>query len=590
MADTNERPVAVTFNAKGNPVATSTLSPEKNQCRASFTGHPDDVYPIIFIPGIMGTNIKMVDTDTGKVTKSWYPPNGKIAGLKEVKVRKKQTAAQRQIDMDPKKTQVGYDGLVKLPKDFPHLDMKEALRRGWGSVHWDGYGGLLIHLEQHLNEPFNAVKKAGIPPEPTDEWQKIIDITVESLKITDKDIEVSPLAPLTGDEHKKIGKNYFPVYACGYNWIRSNEDSAQAIAKTLGEIEAWYKKSDCYTFKKFILVTHSMGGLVARRLAQLAEDKIAGVVHGVQPVNGAPAVYRRFVAGTEGSGLEALVAIVIGRDPEDVTAVLASSAGGLELLPNKVYNKGEPWLHIHGASDSEPYSLPTKGGDPYDEIYGKQGVWWEMVTESMIDPAKIIRKKQIVPFQSFKDNLELAEIFHDQVNKEGIQYHPCTYGHYGNDKKQKSFGSLTWKPKNPTSLTSLDVAKLRRFNNEDLEAHNANDTSRFGSGKKDMNDYEHDDKRAGVNDPQLPPVAPETEGLSSQRSVTDGKSREMIFVISDKDTSGDGTVPYQSGAGLLGKQLKQVFTLNGFDHAGSYTNKNVRKTTLYSIAKILQQV
>ena len=61
----------------------------------------------------------------------------------------------------------------------------------------------------------------------------------------------------------------------------------------------------CYAGKKYlkcagkvIIVTHSMGGLVARRAAMMLaeqgqEDKILGVVHGAQPVMGAPALYRR---------------------------------------------------------------------------------------------------------------------------------------------------------------------------------------------------------------------------------------------------------------------------------------------------------
>ena len=49
---------------------------------------------------------------------------------------------------------------------------------------------------------------------------------------------------------------------------------------------------------KFIIVTHSMGGLLTRRLVQLRSADIAGVVHGVMPAEGAAAAYRRIVAGS----------------------------------------------------------------------------------------------------------------------------------------------------------------------------------------------------------------------------------------------------------------------------------------------------
>ncbi|MEI6993387.1 esterase/lipase family protein, partial [Klebsiella pneumoniae] len=52
---------------------------------------------------------------------------------------------------------------------------------------------------------------------------------------------------------------------------------------------------------KVILVTHSMGGLVARYYSECLEgrDKIYGIVHGVMPSVGAAATYTRMKRGTE---------------------------------------------------------------------------------------------------------------------------------------------------------------------------------------------------------------------------------------------------------------------------------------------------
>jgi predicted alpha/beta hydrolase family esterase len=56
---------------------------------------------------------------------------------------------------------------------------------------------------------------------------------------------------------------------------------------------------------KVIIVTHSMGGLVARYASQVsgAKDKILGIVHGVIPDLGSPAAYRRMKVGAKQEGM-----------------------------------------------------------------------------------------------------------------------------------------------------------------------------------------------------------------------------------------------------------------------------------------------
>jgi triacylglycerol esterase/lipase EstA (alpha/beta hydrolase family) len=54
--------------------------------------------------------------------------------------------------------------------------------------------------------------------------------------------------------------------------------------------------------EKVILVTHSMGGLVARYYSELldgdfGQKNILGIVHGVMPDRGAPMAYKRMKAG-----------------------------------------------------------------------------------------------------------------------------------------------------------------------------------------------------------------------------------------------------------------------------------------------------
>lgn len=110
-----------------------------------------------------------------------------------------------------------------------------------------------------------------------------------------------------------------PVHACGYNWLDSNKVAASRLAERIDELMRQYGRN-C---QQVILVTHSMGGLVARRCAQLPgmADKIAGVVHGVMPATGAPVAYRRCKVGMKDE--DPIAGAVIGPTGQEVTAVFA---------------------------------------------------------------------------------------------------------------------------------------------------------------------------------------------------------------------------------------------------------------------------
>lgn len=90
------------------------------------------------------------------------------------------------------------------------------------------------------------------------------------------------------------GTTRCPIYALGYDWRKSIKDCAAEVQPRIEKILA-DRKAD-----KVVIVTHSMGGLVARYLSKNGfEGKIAGMVHVAQPVDGAPLVYRRFVRGAD---------------------------------------------------------------------------------------------------------------------------------------------------------------------------------------------------------------------------------------------------------------------------------------------------
>jgi len=207
------------------------------------------------------------------------------------------------------------------------------------------------------------------------------------------------LVQLRSRDWGTIGRVFeFPVFACGYDWTRSAEDAAIALASRIREIidEARRVVGLC---DKVILVSHSMGGLVTRACAKLAgaEGQILGIVHSVQPVNGSAAAYWRIKAGFEGDWT---ASAVLGNEGRDTTVILGNSPGGLQLLPNARYrtNIGAvAWLTA--AQDGRPTGLSLPVKDPYEEIYRvpaevrplssgtpSTNTWWGLVDPALLAP------------------------------------------------------------------------------------------------------------------------------------------------------------------------------------------------------------
>jgi hypothetical protein len=192
----------------------------------------------------------------------------------------------------------------------------------------------------------------------------------------------------------------FPVYALGFNWTADLKDAAPNTLKRIDDIIKEAKAVTGYC-EKVILITHSMGGIMARSISELAggRNRIAGIIHGVQPVNGAPAAYWRMKAGFEGFDKAGILQRALGNNGEKVTAVLGNIPGGLELLPNKVHrtNTGNAeWLTVTDDGKAT-LALPVK--DPYQEIYrvpaepipnGKSApssnTYWGLVDPALLNP------------------------------------------------------------------------------------------------------------------------------------------------------------------------------------------------------------
>ena len=569
------RRVALQFDAHGNPMFASVCSPESFKVRALGVPPRRHVIPVIFVPGIMGSNLRATQAYKRHQPPAWHPPNGAWPGIKEWNRRRRQLDAARQLQLTPAHCEVDGSGEISLPGSTYTLTADEARRRGWGEVHWESYGMVLAELERLLNDQYADCGEATARV--MEEWKLAMSFRKLSPGTSFPVPSSEPQTPepvesdirdtwrpvkgtcekLAEAEFKRLDDYYYPVWACGYNWLESNEQSARRLVARIGEVLDWYGRPECHFIPegRVILVTHSMGGLVARRAAQLAEERVLGVVHGVQPVGGAPAVYRRFRAGTEAGGLwdieGRIVARILGSDAASVTCVMANAPGPLELLPTKDYPPG--WLRFEREVNGqyEEFASPLPQADPYEEIYAKrvQEVWWGMVDETLIDPAELAKTRDMTPVQAYRDALLEARSFHERLQ---LHFHPQTYAHYGSDKEQGAFGTVRW--------VTIDHVP------------------------------------DGMKDAQMTTQATEWT-VSGKATLGKGEARVRLKLDNKRkpesdgdEDAGDTTVPRASGRLVEdgGENVKLVCRMKGFDHQGSYKHPDVLSNVTYCLGKLIQ--
>lgn len=586
----------------GHAGATIALTPSTDKRRVSLQVPPARVIPIIFLPGIMGSNLRMSRTrqkEIGRTDNIAWRPDDRWDAL----ARRRDSPALRQRNFDPDATEVDryeitedagkFDmtGAETVDSDKRHSNVPDGLPdigllmsaplppageewkarrgdhestaaqkarwRGWSEVMFETYGTVIKLLEAHMNDMLVPSSKELSPT-----WKQ------------GRKVKVLGVAPaywggagdaLTEDDIRRVSNCWYPVYAMGYNWLQSNGTSARKIASRIDEIIGMYKANG-RKCEKVIVVTHSMGGLVARALLHPdygnAKDKILGIYHGVQPALGAGAAYRRVRAGfdaqTSLSG--ELTRDVLGRTGKEVTAVFANASGALELLPNASYPRG--WLRLQTCDYRQVMALPivsdeplkayrddlelhrTLGvskpaapvaiGDPVYDIYGRNPeCWWRLLNPTWINPANK-PYREMDPATRAKVKIEAAQKFHAVIKN---LYHPITYASYGHDDYQKAYGSVTWR---------ADTADLAPHGN---------------------------------------PLSwtLEREDAEGRIVVRTASAEPLTLRLASPEDAGDQTVPAKASAEAVRGTL---FRQTGYEHQDSYKNDLVLASTLYSIIRI----
>ncbi|WP_454742934.1 hypothetical protein [Cupriavidus necator] len=591
MAEANSVLYSSVVDEDGDQYSSATLTPTEDQREKIVLAKPY-VIPILFLPGIMGTNLRK------KVDKAivWRPPNADLRGAADLicqlfnylfKNTKQRAAdlATETVEVDPSgPVDAGQSG---LPKNV-------LVARGWGGLMRSSYHPFMGKLQYLLNSlcEYDFERCEANLKNWADEFGQDAPA----------DWGADGGEALTREEILHAGNYQFDVWAGGYNWLQSNRDSGAAIKDLIeSTILPYYNEGKTVVVKdtpdgegndqcsigrkkpmramaeKVIVVTHSMGGLVSRALTEIHQcDKVLGASHGVQPATGAPATYKRMRAGFEDAEQ-----VFLGRNAADVVAILSQAPGGLELLPTADYNDGKPWLKVRDKRTGADMMPPLpQSRDPYNEIY-LSPAWYGLVPDSnlaLIDPrqrkasprpesdSQPEEESKRSPRTKLNDVVDKVKQFHKEIEK---RYMIPTYAHYGAQGRRDAD-----RDKGGLFGTGL-LASKHRFT---------------------WGEVAWEGTSVGVL--RLSEIAIAIDDGNGTLRTTGG----FTLTIGAPDCPGDGTMPSCSGAAPGKAGIAQNFAHGQgnhgqhnldfcYDHQGSYGDEYQRSlyATMFAVIKIAQK-
>ena len=614
------RPVTSPVNKHGTVEAKSVISPLSFKKRAEVLVPPRKVIPIIFVPGVMGSNLRVKtgreapvkasykEANETYTPKTWTPNEGGSM-LWRMKLY---PPALRQVILNKDNVEVDDEGAVDVTG--LNLSAREAKERGWGEVMWDdAYGQIIRGLEQDLARfiyPPDITLGSGVPTQFTPWWKDMVFAGQPVPGLFGGPTTPARISPIpsnfkvTLDEILKTGSFRFPVHACGYNWLQSNADSAKRLK---GKIEAIIKKyaeakdpdgKPAFQCQQVIVVTHSMGGLVGRMAARLLknegnEDKILGIVQGEMPALGAPVMYRRMACGFESDWSIAGIgfARIVGATAAKANPVLAFSPGALQLAPTPDYPG--PWLLAdikEKNRERQVLALPAKG-DPYGEIFLAKGKWYCPAVEGLLDPAQQHKNKKSglsTAWEDYTRTIKKARLFHkgaidefetkdEQEHFLGHYYHPNTYAHYGADPEIATFAVVRWRGEVPAFLKLGETPEF--YQAAALKGSDGEERRWVELSYPDL-EFKSQLEVARARQSNIPVVA------------VPNATQSFHCLMSHKgpDGSGDGTVPAASGVAPGQHGVSRIYKLHGFEHQGAYEHVAAQGATFFAIVDMVKRL
>jgi pimeloyl-ACP methyl ester carboxylesterase len=580
---------------------------------------PGKVIPVIFLPGVMGSNLRMTKNLQNrkelnrKDNRAWRPDD-LLSGKGQVDVLagngmgnwfKNATPAQRQLVFSPNETEVEYyhytesnnrfdpDGSETLAADARHQNVPDGLPpippligsrlsaydnkhakslnatpaqiarwRGWSEVLFAGsYGEMLKTAEHFLNNMILPTQLGPCwqknPTEPNTQApikrsEQIYGNISELLLGDPKHLGSNLSEPLDENDLKKISKCWYPVHALGYNFLQSNGQSAGVIANRIrGLVNGYVERG--FKCDEVIIVTHSMGGLVARALlhpdyGNMLNDqsvKILGIYHNVMPTMGAGSAYKRMRFGfQEKPGkLESIKAGIVAIDGRNATAILANTSAPLELLPGAAY--GKDWLKVIDESGKTLWSWPQNDETALDSIYLQpKDAWWRLINPDWINPANI-EEQNGGGLRNVQHRLTDAADFLHSIER---TFHPQNcYASFCSSNERVTYGEVVFK----TQDFLWQPGKIRKA---------------------------------------LP--SPKTWKLLADdakgKLVVQAGEEKLFLLLQHPTAAGDETVPSERSAQLVKGTLFVHGETKGesYEHQASYSNPKVLASMLYSIVQI----
>ncbi|WBS02234.1 hypothetical protein OU994_28965 [Pseudoduganella sp. SL102] len=579
---------------------------------------PGKVIPVIFLPGVMGSNLRLSKARQAKLkrddNRSWRPDDlitksGASQILTETGYGgwlRNASPAERQLNFDPNETEVEYyhyteskdrfdpEGKETLASDARHQNVPDTLApippllgqpwkaagttkpgqvpkkqqsaaqvarwRGWSELFFTGpYSEMLKTTEAFLN---NIVRDGEIQFR----WRK--HSTSEDgkplLAAANRGLSHLLLQPptafggksgaaITEADLKMIAPCWYPVHAMGYNFLKSNGECARVIAERIrGLVKGYVARG--FKCDEVIVVTHSMGGLLARALIHpdygnlLADQtvKVLGMYHSAMPVTGAAATYKRMRFGfREGNSPFADVqARLFGLHGADATAILANAPGPLELLPSEMY--GKEWLRLHDYANRLVSSWPRVDDSSLQGIYLQSApIWWRLINPDWVNLGNVketngggIRNVMMRLVKAYRFTQAISSTFHPNAS----------FASYCDSSSKSCYGEVILKISEP------DV---------------------YGGTLKN-----------------LPP--PDKWILVSENGrgglTVQAGSRLIKISLQQPNASGDETVPSARSAQHI-KAIQYIHGRDGgdYEHQASFSEPQVLVSLLYSIVQIAKK-
>ncbi len=398
------------------------------------------IIPVLFLPGIMGSNLKSVKYNgrTGKNEEKavWsfgsdIEANGKLnsradyheededltdAEIRAERMSKGNLSLVRWDSIDEMQTR--FDQYSTKVYDEPLLEFDFEVKSdsvskqelGWGTI-YPPYREYLNDLGHKLNNIIDADGAIN------NNWYYHIHNALSGEKLTRGSTTNENDKKPEESDFKSLSKFQFDIWAQGYNWLQSNSKSSEDIASFIANtMQAYYKSCECLRLAvpldgkeplKVLIITHSMGGLVARHLNIKHSDKILGVIHGAMPTEGSPEVYENVKNGASmeiaiamGGASQAKSFCAVGLQCQGMLELLISGTGGYHTKKSfrtshrNFSHDPNVWLWSRGPSvTKEAIAMADNTNAIYEDIYKGTGPSALLPDDNIdyYDPAGLVR-------------------------------------------------------------------------------------------------------------------------------------------------------------------------------------------------------